>query len=213
MFEKSTSDARPHNPPDANDAPPPPKPANPEHIRLDFYRLTLDWVHLHNDLPRPVHRDITRRPKYREYGHPAEWPSDKAAQIADLMWSWHDMLAEHRGETPPPPAHSAEIVRVTKAWQYLEPRIEQLVDLVEPDAFTELRDLHHQIRAALGHTNPRQVLPMPCPGQDCNLRTLTRRVAIGKDLIICGACGYTVREEYYPMLVRIAIDAALNDAA
>ncbi len=210
MFEKSTSDARPHT--TTNTPAAPPKKANPDHVRRDFYRLTLDWVYLHNEMPRPVHRDTTRRPKYREYGHHAEWPSDKAALIADLMWSWHDLLAQARNERNPPPPSSAEVVRVRAGWRYLEPRIEHLVDIVAAEAFTELRDLHHQIRSALGHTNPKQVLPMPCPNQDCNLRTLTRRVAIGRDLITCGACGYTVQEANYAFLVRIAVDTLITAA-
>lgn len=189
-----------------------PRKPNPDHIRRDFYRLTLDWVHLHTQLPTPARQGNTRQPDYRTYGHHAEWASDKAAQIADLMWSWHDMLAEHRHETPPPPPQSAEQVRVVAAWKYLEPRIENLCQIVEPDDLTELRELHHQIRATLGLANPRQVLPIPCPGQDCNLRTLIRHIAVGRDLITCDTCGYTVREEYYPMLVRIAADTLIDAA-
>ena len=183
---------------------------NPTHIRQDFYHLAVDWVHLHTQLPKPAQGANTRRPTRRESGHPAEWASDKCALIAGILHDWHALLAEHRNETPPPSPRAAETVRVTKAWKYLEPRIEQLCELVDTDDLKEIAELHRKIRSTLGHTNPKQVLPVPCPGQDCSLRTLTRQVAVGKDLIICGSCGYTVREDYYPMLVRIALDTLVD---
>ena len=190
-----------------------PKPANPDHIRRDFHRLTLDWVHLHTQLPKPLRGNHTRPPAYRDYGHPAEWASDNAARIAGILHDWHDLVAEARNERNPPPPTASEQTRVTAAWHYLEPRIEQLVQLVAAEAFTELRDIHQHIRAALGHTHRKQILPIPCPGQDCGLRTMTRRIAIGRDLITCSTCGYTVREDYYPMLVRIAIDTLSDQPA
>lgn len=205
MFEKSTSDARPDT-----EAP---KKANPNHIRRDFYRLATDWVHLRRDLPQPVRGATTRKPAYKISGHPAEWASDQAALIAYRFWSWHDLVAEHRNERNPPPLTTAEAVRVAKAWTYLEPRIDQLVEIVAAEALTEIGDHHRTIRNGLGLTKPREILPMPCPGVDCGTRTLTREVAVGRDLIICGACGYTVREEYYPHLIRIAIDTLVGASA
>ena len=206
MFEKSTSDARPDT-----DTPAAPKPANPHHIRRDFYRLATDWIHLRRDLPQPIRSATTRKPAYKVSGHPAEWASDQAALIAHRFWSWHDLLAQHRNERTPPPLNTAEAVRVAKAWQYLEPRIDQLVDIVAAEALTEIGDHHHKIRNSLGLNKPHEALPMPCPSTDCARRgTLTREVAIGRDLITCGACGYTVSEKYYPLLVRIAIDTLID---
>lgn len=204
-----------------------PKPANPNHIRRDLHRLALDWIHLHTNLPQPARGATTRKPAYRESGHPAEWASDNAARIADLFASWHDALAEHRAETRPRRKRlgrtpdgcdiwqyaDAEPARIRKAWRYLEPRIEQLCDIAPAEALAEIATLHHKIRRELGATNPKQVLPLPCPGTDCGLRTLIRRVAVKKDIIECGTCGYTVRDEYYPLLVRVALDAALDTAA
>lgn len=185
--------------------------ANPEHIRRDFHHLVIDWCHLHTRLPKPMQTAAARRPASREYGHPSEWASDTAAKIAALLWSWHDLMAEHRNETKPPPETASERVRVRRAWIYLEPRIEQLCEIVDAEALTEIRQLHQQIRNTLGATNPVQLLPIPCPGQDCGLRTLTRRVAVGREIIVCGTCGYTVREDYYPLLCRIAIDQLAGD--
>ena len=188
------------------------KKPNPDHVRRDFNRLAWDWVQLRWRLPKPVQQENGRRSAYREYGHPAEWASDKAAQIAALFHSWHEMLADERNETPPPPTRVAEVIQVSKAWTYLEPRIEQLVKLVEPEAFRELVDLHHQIGNALGYGNPKQVLPIPCPDERCGLRTLTRNIAVGKDYIVCGSCGYSVSERYYPLLVRITLDTLIESA-
>lgn len=205
MFEKSTSDARP------DETEGEPKPANPNHIRRDFYRLAIDWVMLRRDLPQPVRGTTTRKPAYKVSGHPSEWASDQAALIAYRFWSWHDLIAEHRNERNPPPLSTAEAVRVAKAWTYLEPRIDQLCDIVAAEALTEVGDHHRKIRNNLGLNKPHQALPMPCPSTDCGRRgTLTREVAIGRDLIICGACGYTAREQYYPLLVRIAIDTLID---
>ena len=206
MFEKSTSDARPHTEADE------PKPANPDLIRRDFYRLACDWIHLRRELPQPVRGAATRKPAYRISGHPAEWASDNAALIAHLLWSWHDLLAQHRNERNPPPPTAAEQVRVAKAWTYLEPRIDQLCHLVRAEALAELSTLHHKIQRELGATYRREILPMPCPNIDCAKRALVREHAVGRDLIACGECNYRAREEYYPLLVRIALDAALDTA-
>jgi hypothetical protein len=173
---------------------------------MDFYQLALDWVLLHRSLPRPIQAQ-GRSSKYREYGHPAQWASDKLAQIAGLFYSWHDLLAEERNETPPRPK-AAEVIHVVKAWQYLEPRFDQLVNLVDRDDLREITELHREIRNALGYSKPRELLPIPCPG--CELRTLTRTIAVGKDYISCGQCGYSVAEEYYPHLVRVAIDTLIE---
>ena len=190
-----------------------PKPANPDHIRRDFHRLTLDWVHLHTQLPKPLRGNHTPPPAYRDYGHPAEWASDNAALIAHLFWSWHDLLAQARNERNPPPLTAAEAVRVVKAWTYLEPRIDQLVDLVRAEALAEIATLHRTIQRDLGATYRPETLPMPCPNLDCGKLALVREHAVGRDLIACGSCNYRVREEYYPHLVRVALDTAITVTA
>lgn len=186
------------------------KKPNPDVVRLDFYRLALDWVHLHTYLPKPVAQENGRRSTYREYGHPAQWASDKAAQIADVFSTWHEIITAERSETPAPPRTSSEQVRVVKAWKYLEPRFDHLVTVVVQDDLKEVTEIHRQVRNGLGQNNPRTVLPIPCPGQECGLRTLTRTVAVGKDYIVCGSCGYTVSDTYYPLLVRIAFDTLIE---
>jgi hypothetical protein len=181
----------------------------PEKLRTDIYRLALDWVHLNRELPQPAANPDSRRPKHREYGHHAEWASDRKKEISDMLSSWHEYLATERHETPPP-ATAAESVRVVKAWQYLETRCQQLIDLVEPEALKEIPDLHHTIRRTLGYTKPRYTLPIPCPSTECGLRTLVRAIAVGQDFITCESCGYTIKETHYPLLIRMTFDTLLN---
>jgi hypothetical protein len=190
-----------------------PKQTVADKTRQAFYHLALDWIDLHTRLPSPAHTDQqARRATTREYGHPAEWASDKSRQIADIFWSWHDMLAEHRNEHRPP-EHTSEQIRVMKAWQYLEPRFEQLVEMVDEDALREINDLHFGIRRSLGYLRPVVILPVPCPGIDCGLLTLTRQVSVGVDFIVCASCGYTVRDDEegknYAWLVRVCLDTLM----
>lgn len=184
----------------------------PERLRKDFYRIAIDWVYLRTHLPKPIHNEQARRSTTTEYGHPAEWASDLAARIADTLTDWHSMLAETRNETPPA-TRAGEQHRVVKAWQYLEPRVEQLIQLVEPEAFAEINDIHWQFKRNLGYTNPTHTLPTPCPNYDCEgLRTLQRKIAVGNDIIECGVCGYTVQEQYYPLFARMILDTLLDEA-
>lgn len=198
-------------------------------LRDVLYWLALDWLHL-SSMPsvaaQSVRRwELARHSNVRDYGHPAEWASGKATEIADLMTSWHDYLAEERNERLPRRKRMRqddegtdvwawavnEKQRVVAAWRYLEPRCEQLVGLVDAEALKELPDLHYGIRRALGASMPKYTLPMPCPNSECQLLTLTRVVGVGQDFICCDHCGYTVKEEYYPLLIRITLDTLISD--
>lgn len=206
---------------------------NPTHLRRTLYWLALDWINLTTHLPTPPKREQVRRSNTREYGHPAEWASDTAAEIADVFTSWHDLLAEERGERRPvfgivhgtthtpktSPFHRrVESVqearrRIVSAWKYLEPRCEQLVELVDYEDLRELPELHHKVRSTMGHYIPKYTLPIPCPNEECGLRTLVRVQGVGQDFISCDSCGYTIKEVHYPLLVRMTLDAFLSTAA
>ncbi|MBM4487436.1 hypothetical protein GS982_13015 [Rhodococcus hoagii] len=182
-------------------------------LRLHMYWLILDWVNLATNLPTPARRGAAgRAAPTREYGHPAEWASDTSALIAATLHGWHDALAEHRGETPPPSIATAESVRVAAAWHYLDPRAQALLDYAGEDPADEIRELHNKIRSALGHTRPRHVLPTPCPRADCGLRTLTRTTGMAgqPDFILCEVCGYAIRDGDYPGLIRAALDTIID---
>lgn len=204
-----------------------PKQMNPKHLRRTLYWLALDWINLTTTLPTPPKREQMRRSNTREYGHPAEWASDTAADIADKFTSWHDYLAEERGEKRPiigaivggrtfrsrVEKNQDERRRVVAAWKYLEPRCEQLVQMVDYEDLRELPELHHRVRSTLGHFMPKYTLPIPCPNEECGLRTLVRVQGVGQDFISCDSCGYTIKEVHYPLLVRMTLDAFLSVAA
>ena len=181
-------------------------------LRAQIRRLALDWAYLKAMMPAPSSSEVAVRMS-REYGHPAEWASDMAAKIVDVLSSWHDLMAEKRNETPPPDARYSERVRLHAAWKYLEPRCDQLVETVEHEALSEIPAMHRHILNVLGISARKQVLPVPCPSVECGLRMLMRTVGIGEDFVTCGACGYTIREKYYPLLVRMALDTAMDQAS
>lgn len=164
----------------------PPKKMHPKALRQTLDWLVLDWILLRTTLPTPPRKETIRRTGRREYGHPAEWASDKAARITTILNEWHDYLADHRNETPPPTG--SEQRRLTAAWKYLEPRIEQLCQLVEAEAFEELSDLHHDIRRTLGYDRqPAIWLNIECPA--CDHRAVFRDLQ--QEKLSCGNCGWT----------------------
>lgn len=195
-------------------------------LRQTLYWLALDWIQLSGALPTPPRGEGGRASNIKDYGHPAEWASDKARQIVDLMTSWHDYLAEERNERKPTvgvvfgnnhfrarhETTQQDRIRLVSAWKYLEPRCEQLVGLVDADDLKELPDLHHGIRRTLGQNAPKYTLPMPCPNNECELLTLVRIQGVGQDFISCDACGYTIKDAHYPLLIRMALDAFLSRA-
>jgi len=184
-------------------------------FQQDITRLILDWINLRKYMPTPLLREQARRTTTREYGHPAEWASDTAAHIAGLLNDIHDNLAETLNATPPPHPGTTETVRIRAAWKFIEPRIQDLAHQEwAGDTATEIRQLHRQIRSRLGHSNPPETLPMPCPNNECGLLTLQRRIRPGTDLITCGNCGYTVKDDQdgsnYRWLVRVCLDTLIG---
>lgn len=172
--------------------------------------LVMDWVNLATTLPTPAVRGRQERhTATKTFGHPAEWASDTAAEIATVLNETHDALADHLGQTPAPHQGTSEHIRVRAAWNFLECRIPDLAAYAGGgDAAVEMRDLHGQIRARLGLTRPRQILPTPCPA--CDLRTLFRTVDAHNDSIECGSCGHIIREEHYPFYTRLVLDTILS---
>ncbi|AVJ50737.1 hypothetical protein SEA_OGOPOGO_98 [Mycobacterium phage Ogopogo] len=168
-----------------------PEHMNPEHARLDFYHLALDYVYIKTTLENPPKQHTARRTSTRiEYGHPAEWASDTAALIADIMTSWHELVAEDRNETPPNTT-TAETQRVVNAWKYLEPRMEHLCNLVTKEDLKEVNDLHHTIRRTLRmDRQPAIWLSIECPV--CDHRAVFQDMQ--RERLNCGNCGWSDTE-------------------
>lgn len=174
--------------------------------------LADDWLTLHRDLPQPaVRANVVRATTAKTYGHPAEWASDMAADIADRLNGVHSELANHLNATPAPHPGSPEKSKVRQAWAFLRVRIPALVELDwNGDFAIELNDTHRKVRAGLGHTRARQALPVPCP--NCGLKTMFRTADPFNDRITCEACEWHTTEEHYPLLARMAIDTLLAEA-
>ena len=220
-----------------NRTPAPRRTVTPAKLRRTLYWLIQDWIDLHDTLPVPAGPGGGRSSNVRTYGHPAEWASDQCRQIADLFWSWHDLESDRRGETRPTPmVGEGRRVRterqvIVAAWHYLEPRLDDMLAArvpldqmhlqppwlwewaVDDDALGELFDVHRDIRTRTCRTRPRYTLPIPCPNSDCGLRTLQRIAGIGQDFIVCDACGYSIKDEHYPLLIRMTLDTLTGAAA
>lgn len=212
--------------------PAPRRDITPHRLRRELYWLTQDWILLSRSLPTPSGGGGERTSNVRVYGHPAEWASDQCRQIADLFYGWHEMVSTRRGESIPAPITTPSGMRVRSerqvivaAWRYLEPRLEWMLaertpldEMLMPapwlwewrwedEAFRELFDLHRQIRSRTGQNTPTVTLSIPCPNSTCGLRTLQRSPGMkGQDYIVCGSCGYTVKDEHYQFLVKVMLD-------
>lgn len=175
-------------------------------FRRDLRHLVLDWVQLRRQLPAPLRQaDHPTRNHTREYGHPAEWASDTCDLITAVLNWTHDALADSLGQTPPPHPGTGEHIQVRSAWNYLDSHFTELCrqDWAR-DTAIEIRELHNKIRARLGHTRPRIILPTPCPR--CEQLTLVRTIDFRRDQIDCGNCDHQIREDHYAFYTELLLD-------
>lgn len=178
------------------------------------YRRVLDWVvldysMLKRDMPLPARLpDDGNAPAGRSktFGHPAEWASVTAAQIADsLNWA-EDHLRDVQHHEPPPHPGVAEGRRVAHAYRYLTAQFGALCTYeAAPDTAAELSDLHHHVRRVLGYTRYVQHLPTPCPW--CDVAALVRDVGN----VECRECGRVIDEKHYGWLAGWAVDRLIEE--
>lgn len=168
--------------------------------------LVLDWVTLHATLPSPVRRGYSIRTTTDMYGHPREWASDTAADIANKMFWTADALAEHCGDKPPRRA-TREAGKIRIAYRYMEPRIPQLALMPDADeAAKELNDVHRQVRSALGKTRRATRLKgVPCI--ECNVCALI----LDGENAVCEDCGRVIERRLFGLLARHAIDTLIDE--
>jgi hypothetical protein len=186
------------------------------HYRKILDRLALHYVLLRLTLPKPTPPPGERvmRIVSRVYGHPAEWASDTAAQVATELNGAHDMLAEHLRHDPPPHPGSREYGRVAHAHHYLTSWFDRLCTMPgAADTAEALYDLDRDIRRGLGKTDPRSFLPVPCPA--CDLLGLVRTISLddGEDSVECRACGEKIPSERYGWWTRRLLDELVGDPA
>lgn len=179
-------------------------------VQRRLNQLAADWLLLHHMLPEPLKGDKTRTAKHRDYGHPAEWASDMAADIATALNDVHDNLAETRNETPPPPPTSSEKTRIKAAYRYLAARIPALCQTdYAADTINDWNRLHTKVRHHLGQTRPRIAMAAPCP--ECNMRTLIRNIDVRQDWVECGTCQLVITEDLYRFYAQVLLDEILTD--
>lgn len=170
---------------------------------LDWLRE--DYVVIKTGLPSPARRpgdgSKHQSPKAKSFGHPAEWPSDRAALIADQLNELEHDLREHLGDGAAVHPRVEEAHRVKLAHEYLTRHFDALCrhPAIE-DYAANLIEIHSQNRSRLGLTRLVQKLPTPCP--QCSVAALVRSVGS----IDCVECGYNVPEDKYPLLTRIVLD-------
>lgn len=165
----------------------------------DWHNLILDWIDIrtHLQLPTTQRRNETTRTTRREYGHPAERPSDAARAITNMCNDIHDNLAETLNDTPPPHPGTSEPTRIRAAHHYITPRIPILAQQEwATDIATGIRELRHQT-GNLRNTNTHQpinTLPYACP--HCEHYALIPMPTRERDYIACGHCRQFIRADF-----------------
>lgn len=173
--------------------------------------LVNAWTILRTTFPQPTKSNTQiRHNKKTSFGHPAEWASDTASEIASKLNWTHDALADHLNGPPPPHEHAREATRIRAAWKYLQPRIQQLCLMPgAKDAAEELAELRGKTKTMLGQTRARTWLKgVPCMA--CNTTTL---VLIDDDHVECDACQWRSSRAQFGLLARHAVDTMLDEYA
>jgi hypothetical protein len=176
------------------------------HYRREIDWLVMDYVALKAGMPAPVRSGThERQSNLKSFGHPAEWASDQAAEIAQVLNWIEDGLRDHLGHTPPPHPFVRQNRLVSHAYRYLTDKFDDLCTYpAAGDSAEEIHALHQKCRRLLGQTKFGQLLPTPCPA--CDAATLTRTT----DSISCAECGETIREEHYAFMTRVILDELID---
>ena len=176
--------------------------------RREIDWLVLDYVTLKTGFPSPARRsdDGARHAKRDWFGHPAEWASDTARDIAQMLNWVEDGLREYLALEPPPHPGHAEPRLIAHAHATLTAQFDALcIYPAAEDSATEISDAHFKVRRALGYTKLMQPLPTPC--LVCGVVALVRSV----DQVKCEACGKVVGEQHYGWLAGWIVDQAIHD--
>lgn len=127
--------------------------------------LCLDYARLKRYFPKPVSKGGGGSGGQKSFGHPAEWASSTAQDIAADMNIIHDALADELGALPAPHPGISEALRVNAAHRFLVANFNALCrsDLL-PGQATLWQEAHAGVRRSLGQTMMRERLAAPCPG-------------------------------------------------
>ncbi|MCW2628538.1 MAG: hypothetical protein JWR48_5260, partial [Mycobacterium sp.] len=113
---------------------------------VDSHSFTRDLVcywRLVSDLDKPSHRRDLRGPKIREFGHPAEWASDTAAEIVAGFVHMHNAVADACGDSRP--TGGTERNQLQAAVTYLHAKRDLLPKVLDVNLLRILIDLHKEL--------------------------------------------------------------------
>lgn len=174
--------------------------------------LRDDYVHLVTEFPKPASNGTPagQAPAKLGYGHPAEWASNEAQELAALLTEVHNNLDETLGRALPLHRTTGEALRVAEAIRVLSLNIPALCNMPGAgDVADELNAAHGHIRRSLGQARLIHRLPTPCA--KCGYRSLIR--SPGQDSIECQNCGKRYTADDYARLLRYEVGAGLQDVA
>lgn len=171
-----------------------------------------DYQTLKNNMPKPARTSAPGGGSAPTgFGHPAEWASNTAQELAAWATEVHNNLRGMiRGDDVYEIQQTMdERVRVMIAFTYLKKKFDTLCTWDQAGAVAaEANDMHHTIRRGLGQSRLVQRLPAPCP--QCGACTLTK--SPGYDTVTCGACAYRMTTQVYQLGATFALDDAKDDA-
>lgn len=170
--------------------------------------LPLDYVTLFTTMPKPVALGPKIRvTSARSFGHPAEWASDKLAEIADILNGWEAAVRDYLGHDPAVHPRHSERRRVALALRYLPNWFDEMCTFPGAgDAAVELNDVHRSVRSALGQVQRTDYVPGVCT--ECGMPRLFR--AHGEWAVSCAECGTVSTGGDHAKRVQKALDDILD---
>lgn len=160
-------------------------------------RLYESYGHLKTGLPRPmVTTTAARGAPVKGYGHPREWASSLAQDIARISATYTAALLKHLYGHEVRTAFGwpiADVLRLEESrlmhgctiiWKQ---HWDQLIEWDQcPDMVEELSRLQSQAKFGLGEVRMVRRLIAPCP--KCDVRALT--TALASQTVECASCGH-----------------------
>lgn len=165
--------------------------------------LVALYAEIKTAMPSLTRGEVSSSGTSKSFGHPAQWASDTAREIARLLNDLEDDLRDTLGHAPPPNEHTTSEARmVDHAWKYISNRFDALcTHPAAGDLAQGVLDLHSRIRGAMGYRRRFRYLPgVPCRACDV-VGYMVAGDGEGSDRITCEKCD----AELPPQLVEFTI--------